>query len=385
MPRFFSILIDKSVLQGLAPREAKWLFHHLGVNLPPVFFAEVVGDLRKVKGFSTGSGEGDVKMLAGKVDSAFVDLNADSRTLVRDELRGRSVPVDGRPILEAERVRMPDGSYGMFLDQTPMQRVMTRWQEGNFEAMEREFAQVWRNRLASIDLHKVVQLNEHQRDKQARTPADIRRIVDDLLFRPDQNFANLSRWIDFVDIPAAWKRPVLLAWKNIGRPPGIKFAPYTAHVAKVRAFFYIAVTHHVITTRSSNQIDMEYFEYLPFARIFSSADRLHSDMYPALAADWQIFMPFADLKTALREMADYYDALTPEQKLHGSMTYADYPPIEMENAITRAYDRFMPGWRVGANEPQPRDSAEDARVMEHLKPIMDTIEAYKARKRDRPA
>jgi len=57
----------------------------------------------------------------------------------------------------------------------------------------------------------------------------------------------------------------------------------------------------------------------------------------------------------------------------------------MENAITRAYDRFMPGWRVGANDPQPRDPAEDARVMEHLKPIMAAIESHKARKRDPPA
>jgi hypothetical protein len=55
MPGHFTILIDKSVLQGLTPREAEWLFHNLRVNLPPVFFAEVLGDLKKEKGFSTGS------------------------------------------------------------------------------------------------------------------------------------------------------------------------------------------------------------------------------------------------------------------------------------------------------------------------------------------
>src|SRR5258708_1198890 len=104
-------------------------------------------------------------MRAGKLDSAFVDLNADSRTLVRDELRGRPVPVDGRPVLEAEPVRMPDGCYGMFLDQTPMQGVMTRWQEANFEALEREFAQIWRNRLASVPTagRRVVRLRRKTR------------------------------------------------------------------------------------------------------------------------------------------------------------------------------------------------------------------------------
>src|ERR1700685_2725941 len=116
MPGFFSILIDKSVLQGLTSREAAWLFHHLQVNLPPVFFAEVLGDLKKERGFSTESAEGDVKMLSGKVDSAFVALNNDSRIVVQDELVGKRFEMDGRPILDAEDVRMPDGKYAMFFD-----------------------------------------------------------------------------------------------------------------------------------------------------------------------------------------------------------------------------------------------------------------------------
>jgi hypothetical protein len=382
MPGFFSILIDKSVLQGLTPREAEWLFHHFQVNLPPVFFAEVLGDLEKKAGFSTGSGEGDVKMLAGKVDSAFVALNKDSRMLVQDELLGKRFEMDGRPVLDAESVRMPDGKYATFYDQTPMQRVLARWKEGNFEAMEREFAQVWRNRIASIDLQKIVQLNKPVRNKSVRTPADIGHLVNDLLFRPDRNFANLSNWLDIVGAPESMKRLMFESWKRAGRPPANRFAPYIAHIAKVHYFLYIAVAHHVITTRSSNQIDMEYFDYLPFARIFSSNDRLHSEMYPALAEDWQIFMPFAELKAALRELADYYDTMTPEQKRHGSMTYADYPPVEMHNAITRAYDRFMPNWRIGANEPPPpSDPVEDARIMKRLRSIEKAMDAHKATRR----
>ncbi|MGD1017137.1 MAG: hypothetical protein ABR863_11970 [Roseiarcus sp.] len=381
MPGFFSILIDKSVLQGLTAREAKWLLHHLRVNLPPVFFSEVLGDLKKEKGFSTASGEGDVKMMSGKVDSAFVFLNKDSQMLLRDELLGKRFEMDGRPVLDTEEVRMADGTRGAFFDQTPMQRVLARWKEGNFEAMEHEFAQVWRSRLASIDLEKIVRLNSSVRNKEVRTPADVRRLVDNALFRPDRNFANLSYWLEIIKAPETVKRGVLETWKRVGRPPAIKFAPYIAHIAKVRYFFYIAVAHQVITTRSSNQIDMEYFDYLPFARVFSSNDNLHTQVYPALAEDWQIFIPFAELKTALRELAEYYDAMAPEQKRLGSMTYADYPPIEMDNAITRAYDRFMPKWRIGANEPPPpRDPVADARLMEHLRSIENAIDAHKAKR-----
>ncbi len=144
---YFSILIDKSVLQALSPREAEWLFHHLSVNLPPVFFAEVIGDLQKQKDFSTDSGVGDAKALSRKVDSAFVSLNLDSRILIEGELSGRRFPMNGVPIVEAERVPMPDGTYGMFIDQTPSQRILNRWQEGAFDELEHEFAQIWRDRL----------------------------------------------------------------------------------------------------------------------------------------------------------------------------------------------------------------------------------------------
>jgi hypothetical protein len=116
---------------------------------------------------------------------------------------------------------------------------------------------------------------------------------------------------------------------------------------------------------------MEYFEYLPFASVFSSSDKLHADVYPALAEAWQIFMPFANLKVALRELADL-----------GSRTYADYPPVEMDNEVTRAYDRFMPGWRIGANEPpSPRDPIKDKLLMEHLKAIEEAVDAHKAKRR----
>ncbi len=382
MPQHIAILIDKSVLQGLSPREAEWLFHHFQVNLPPVFFSEVLGDLEKAKGFSTGSAAGDVKMMAGKVDSAFVALNKDSRMLIGDELVGKRFEMDGRPVIDMETIRIANGRYGAYFDQTVMQRVLARWKDGDFGAMERELAQVWRARLASIDLEKIVRMSKSIRNMEIRTPLDVRRVVDEILFSPDHNFANLELWLGIVEAPTAAKRRVLEHWKRSGRPQAIKFAPYIAHIAKVRLFSYLAIAHQVITTRASNQIDMEYFDYLPFARVFSSNDRLHSHVYLALAEDWQIFTPFGELKSALRELADHYDAMSAEQKSHGSRSYADYPPVEMNNAITQIFDRFIPGWRIGANEPPPpRDPIADARLMEHLKSIEEAIDAHKATRR----
>ena len=194
---------------------------------------------------------------------------------------------------------------------------------------------------------EIVRLNKAVRNREVCTPAHVRGVVDDALFRPDRHFANLTHWLEIIEALVASRR-ILEAWKRAGRPPTIEFAPYIAYLAKVRYFFLTAVVRGVMTTRPSNAIDMEYFYYLPFARIFSSNDNLRAGIYPALAQDRQIFMPFADLKAALRETANYYDAMTPEQKRQGAMTYADYPPIEM---ITLSRDRTTYSDPIGELRP----------------------------------
>jgi hypothetical protein len=40
------------------------------------------------------------------------------------------------------------------------------------------------------------------------------------------------------------------------------------------------------------------------------------------------------------------------------MTYADYPPVKMDNAITKLFDRRLANWRDKANLPKPpRDTS----------------------------
>ena len=95
----------------------------------------------------------------------------------------------------------------------------------------------------------------------------------------------------------------------------------------------------IITTRATNRIDIEYFKHLPFTEVFSSGDRLHATLFPVFARRDQNFVAGSDLKTALREMADYYDHLSKDEKKQGSMNYADYPPVKMDNAITETVRR----------------------------------------------
>jgi hypothetical protein len=101
------------VLQSLAAREAKWLFHHFRVNIPPVLFSEVLGDLAKTRHLATGTPDGDVRMLSAKIISHSIYLNEAHYNLVSGELYGHRVDMDGRPIVSnAKSAKMPDGSTG---------------------------------------------------------------------------------------------------------------------------------------------------------------------------------------------------------------------------------------------------------------------------------
>jgi len=301
VPNYFSIIIDKSVLQGLNKRESKWLFHHFRVNIPPVFFAELIGDLKKSdQRASTGNAVGDVRMLSGKIESSHVDLNATSASLLELELLGRKFPLDGRPVIEsAQPVPMPDGSYGVLIDQTPMQRVLDRWRSGNFDEMERDFAEIWRKRIATIDLEAIVKATKGQAFRDAASLSDVAGIVDSYCFRPGCDYANLLKWMKINSVPEPLTATAIRRWRQLGRPPATNFAPYTAHLAKVELFFYVAVSCGLISTRSSNEIDCEYFRYIPFARVFSSSDKLHRKLFDAFSSDKQMFVYGPDLKEGL--------------------------------------------------------------------------------------
>ncbi|CDZ60473.1 Putative paraquat-inducible protein B [Neorhizobium galegae bv. orientalis] len=383
MPNQLSIMLDKSVLQSLSPREARWLFHHFLVVIPPVLFSEVLGDIRKADEKSnSGSGKGDAMSLARKIEGSSIALQASSYDVLRMELSGRPFRLDGRPVVDAEKVQMPDGSFGAYIDQTPMQAVLERWQAGDFDRMEQIFARAWRDHLAEIDLEGLFRAMGSHRQSSITTAADVSRFVKGGLFQPNANFSNLRNWLQVTPVPKSARKTVLERWKRAGRPNAVRFAPYTAYLARLTYFFHLAVGHGVVTTRKSNKIDFQYLEYLPFARVFSSSDNLHADLFPHFAWPFNIYVKGSEMKAALREMADFYDAMSDKDKEHGSFAYANFPPAHMNNAVTQAYDKVIPDWRVGANEPRPPISPEEnARIMEHLRPMMDAMRKHTGQRR----
>ena len=100
---------------------------------------------------------------------------------------------------------------------------------------------------------------------------------------------------------------------------------------------------------------MAYLYYLPFAMVFVSGDRLHRRTAPLFLRPDQSYIDAHELKAALRELDQHYDRLPEEIKQLGVLQFASYPPPDIDNAVTRLWDKHMRlDWRELARTKKPR-------------------------------
>jgi hypothetical protein len=147
-------------------------------------------------------------------------------------------------------------------------------------------------------------------------------------------------------------------------------------VFTVDALFYLGIDRGFIAgERASNRADMAYLYYLPFAMAFTSGDRLHARTVPMFLDDDQRYVPISELKPALAELDRHFDALPDDVKNEGVMSFAGFPPHDIDNAVSRLWDATMrPDWRTiaaaqEAKRQQPRDDAGDIELLAKLERI----------------
>ena len=89
----------------------------------------------------------------------------------------------------------------------------------------------------------------------------------------------------------------------------------------------------------------------------------------------QQFIWAPDLKKALAELVAYYGQHEDELRRRGSMSFARYPPLELQTVIHEVYDVLRPRWRKEALVPeQPITPEENERIMAKIKPMMEAFE-----------
>jgi hypothetical protein len=376
------IIYDKSTIQALNPAEVFCLDCHYRINVIPVFFAEVLADLHKPanKGRSP---EDIVGSIAAKISGFSAMPNIHHLTLCIGDLLGHPVETSGVPVIGGGQViKTADGRTGMFIDEPPEIAAMRRWRDGDFLGVERDFAKAWRDGLGLQDLGGIAAALRPPGKSPLRNFSDVRAAADSIAAGRGKRHKTLKLALAMLSIPAQFHAQIIARWKACGGPPLSVFAPYADYVFRVDLFFYLGMASGVIaTTRPSHRIDLAYLYYLPFCTVFSSFDKFHAAIVPHFLNDEeQVFIPGAELKADLAALARYYDALPPEERAKGAMTYAAYPPRTGDFLTSRLFDRFDPGWREFAANPIEVTPERSKLIMEHLGPMLDAIEASKSKR-----
>ncbi len=365
-------IFDKSALQALSMDEAVWLDAFLTANVVPVFYVETLADLEK----DVAEGKDPetlVGMLAEKTPSGAAP-NVHHRDMLQNELAGAEIAMTGQPMIGGGDTKVaPDGTIGLHVDEFPEHAALLRWREHDFLEVERVAARAWRAELSQQDPASLVGMlkNIVPSDAKISDLDQLKSFIDRFCASSHSQVLKLA--FEALDVPDEYRRHALARWEAAGRPSLERFAPYTTHVFKVDLLFYLGIHRGFISgQRASNKADMAYLYYLPFAKAFTSGDKLHGRTVPLFLREEQSYLEADELKAALREFDEHYDRLPEEIKRLGVLGFASYPPPGIDNVITRLWDAHMRrDWREVAKRHEaelgkPRDQEADRETVAKL-------------------
>jgi len=344
------ILIDKSALEMLSIDQSVWLDEFFFANICPILYSETLADLTKSRS-DRNNPVAAMRLVAEIAVKTPVDGAAPCmhhRDLIAQDMLGNHPSMDGRPIVRPGTVKQEaSGRVGMDLGEFSEAKALQRWQNGEFEEMEKEFAVAWRKDLDTTDYGSIFAIvkNIIPTSRRLTTLELVKTYVDEFVAGSDEKILylmfqlfgiNSNRYQSFVD-----------AYRQSGARNIAELAPYATYVLRVDLFFYVSMIKGLISSdRASNKLDIAYLYYLPFCQVFTSADKLHAKTAPLFCEQGQIFMPGKELKDACKEMDEYYSQFQAEIEECGLMSFVGVPPYNMDNAITKSWDEFcVPSWR----------------------------------------
>lgn len=363
-------LFDKSFLQSLSLDESVWFDKFFYPIVCPVFYMEVLSDLKKA-GLRRDPEE-EVRIIADKFPEMYGTPIPNYQGMVVGELLGNHpVPLTGQiPIVDGRLVRSGHRK-GVVFDFSPEAEAFRRWQSREFYALEHHFASAWRTDLEALDLNRGAEvfrvLGISRRNCQLLL--DAMAIADDFVNQIGRSFKRMELALMFLGVPEEWHRLIWRRWSIRNDPPLSSFSPYAAHVLKVEIFFQTSLAANLISPdRLSNRVDIAYLYYLPFCMVFVSWDKLHRRCAPLFLRNDQSFIWGPDMKCALSKLDEHYSLLPEKEKKEGLMRFAPYPPTEFELVVSEAWDRHLPNWREHAKNSrvEPGSNTEVVKELTNL-------------------
>lgn len=301
------LIIDKSVLQALDEHEISLLARLYTVNLTPILFFEIIGDLTKL---NTGGlvQPSEAMRLAKKATQSRGFYNQLHHELIALELEGEYVPTNYQIVLDrAHRHTLKDGRAGIVFEESHQEQAAMRWQRGDFGPSDIAFAEEWRSHSRTFDLEYVKRHYSQASDRlsDANNFQELVQRVEKLFLDRDDQTEALSLLLSVLFVDPADRSPIVERYKLSGVGTIKEFAPFAYHCAKVELSFRLGLARNFLGTRATNQVDKEYLCYLPFCMVFCSNDKFHTLTAPCFMTAEQTFLSGKDLKDDLSRIANW--------------------------------------------------------------------------------
>ncbi|HEA68246.1 MAG TPA: hypothetical protein ENI07_15715 [Desulfobacterales bacterium] len=376
-------IFDKSFLQSLNIDESVWFDKFFMTNITPLFYVETLADLEKASRAGL-TPEQEVGVIADKTPQMGSNPNCHHAQLCVQNLMGNPVTMDGRILLSGGRPVKTADQSGIIFDIAPEAEALERWCNREFLIIERRIAKSWRKSLGAFDIEGA--LNRFNdlgvNANTCKKLEDAKSIADFIVAAKGYSFGRFQFLFDLLGLPERFFTPVFKRWGYAGCPSLQTFAPYSAHIASIELFFYIAAASNLISrVDASSKIDLAYLFYLPFCMIFVSSDKIHRRCSSLFMRNDQEFIWGPDLKADLKKIDQYYDNLPDSEKEKGLHSFATYPPKEGDFLVTRLWDRFLPKWRAQSKtKPVHRDKLVNGRIAQHVRKFAnaETLKSHQA-------
>lgn len=366
-------LFDKSFLQSLSLDEAVWFDHFFSANISPLFYIETLADLDKE--ISQGrTPEQIVGGIAEKAPQMSGAPNVSHFDLLLANLMGEHISMTHRPIVGGGRRVEVEGKKGVNIDLSPEAKAFSRWQKGEYQNLEREFARLWRAQIKAMTFENSADFAQKLGVDifTCKNMEDAKSAAEIIVSRNDKPYDLIEFIFNSIGIPREYQQPIVQRYQISGFPPLKHFAPYAAHVLKIELFFHICVSRGFISSsRPSNKIDVAYLHYVPFCNVFISGDKLHRSTAGLYMKGNQKFVWGPDLKRDLAKLNEQYMGLPQETKDKGILSFAGKPPIDDDCLTSQLWDLLGHGWRDGSGNLAPLSDYENEKVVDNLKQFFD--------------
>ncbi len=366
-------LFDKSFLQSLNLDEAVLFDNFFLTNISPLFYVETLADLEKKVGRNR-TPEREVGIIADKTPEMNSHINQFHQDICIANLLGHEIIMDSRILKPFGRPVKTADESGVVFVKSPEEEAFSRWQEGDFLTVERQFAKTWRQSLGNIDIVAIKEvLNAFRIDySRCKNLTDAKALASASLEISGYSFNRFKLIFQLLGLPEELLLKVFIQWGLLSCPHLTIFAPYASFVLTIELFYYIVAASNLISQKSvTNKIDLAYLYYLPFCMIFVSTDRFHQRCAPLFMRDDQKFIWGQDLKSDLGKIDKFYSQLPDHEIEKGLPQFAKYPPEDEDFLVAKLWDSFLGPWRTERKKAVNLTKEANDKIIERFKKLAE--------------